>query len=121
MAAQSDFWGDLQATAIPRTPAAILKEQAALLGEKTSHVLEGRVSTHSSNGDFIHFFEIAVPSLSYTYRLFRIDHGIALYPLVADQSQRLDSEDALNDWLRVKLSAPETRKIIGSLLAQANN
>ena len=82
MAAYTDFWGDI-ASEGQRTPLAILREQASLLGTKTKNLVEATVDTSvDARGRFVHRFTLVVPSLSsYKYELFRIEHGVAIYPI----------------------------------------
>ena len=122
MAAQPDFWGEI-GTAEVRTPLSILREQAALLGKKTKGLVEAMVDTDTSGRDFRHRFKLVVPALdNYAYELFRITNGIDLYPVTAFDAGKqltLRSEDAFLDWLKEKLSSPETKKITANLLALA--
>ncbi|SPE30838.1 hypothetical protein SBA3_1700005 [Candidatus Sulfopaludibacter sp. SbA3] len=121
MAAQTDFWGDI-APAQVRTPVAIMKEQAALLGKKTQNVVEGRVASAVHAQQFVHRFHLVVPALDgYTYELFRVAQEIDIYPLITDEGTRLENEEAFTNWLRAKLSSDKTKKILGNLLAQANS
>jgi len=141
MTAQTDFWGEI-VPAQERTPLAILREQASLLGTKTKNLVEATVDTSvDPNGQFVHRFTLVVPSLSsYKYELFRIEHGIASYPIavapeVPSQLSRgpvnltamgplisqLQTEQEFVDWLRNKLSSDETKRIIANLLAQATS
>jgi len=119
MAAQTDFWGDIRATAV-RTPVAILREQASLLGAKTKNLIEATVFTESVRGSFRHVFNLVVPGLDhYTYNLFAIDHGIDLYPVtVLNRDLKFETEEAFTNWLRTELSSANTKKIIGNLLTQ---
>ena len=140
MTAQTDFWGEI-VPAQERTPLAILREQAALLGTKTKNLIEATVDTSvTPDGQFVHRFTLVVPALSsYKYELLRIEHGVASYPIsVASEvpsaqlsrepvnllvnprlSSQLQTEQEFTDWLHRKLSSAETRKIVGNLLAQA--
>jgi hypothetical protein len=150
MAAQTDFWGKI-VPAQERTPLAILREQASLLGTKTKNLVEATVDTSvSPNGQFIHRFTLVVPSLSsYKYELFRIQHGVVSYPISVTSEvpampticewqtaplifgevpardltryRQLETEQEFVDWLRGKLSSPETKRIIANLLAQATS
>jgi hypothetical protein len=142
MAAQTDFWGEI-VPAQERTPLAILREQASLLGTKTKNLVEATVDTSvDPNGQFVHRFTLVVPSLgSYKYELFRIEHGVAIYPIsFASEvpsaqlsrepvnrlmnprlSSQLETEQEFVDWLRQKLSSDETKRIIANLLAQATS
>lgn len=125
MATQADFWGDIEIPVI-RTPAAIMREQAALLGKKTKNIIEGAVETRISDGAFHHSLDLVVPSLdNYTYRLLSIEHGVELYPVTVGDSRflnrsKLKTEEEFEAWLRDRLSSPETKRIIGNLLAQVN-
>ena len=143
MTAQTDFWGEI-VPAQERTPLAILREQASLLGTKTKNLVEATVDTSvTPDGQFVHRFTLVVPSLSnYRFELFRIEHGLAIYPIaVAPEvlsaqsgrgavnllvnpllmSSRLRTEPEFVDWLRRKLSSTETKRIIANLLAQATS
>jgi hypothetical protein len=44
------------------TPITILKEQAALLGEKTRQLVKGEVVTQTTGDVFVHYFYIAAPT-----------------------------------------------------------
>jgi len=122
MATHTDLWGDIAPTAV-RTPVSILREQASLLGAKTKNMIEGQVETHTSGGDFYHAFNLVAPALeNYSYELFQISHAVNLYPVhVRYSSLVLKNEEAFVNWLGQKLSSPETKRIIGNLLAQANS
>ena len=121
-----DLWGEFLPEPV-RTPAAILREQAALLGPKSEHLLEAEVSTQTDvTGEFIHTFDLVVPSLEgYRYRLFRVTHSVTLYPalgmLPSTRAVRLDDEAALTDWLRDVFTSRETRRVIAALIAQAKS
>jgi hypothetical protein len=133
MATQVDFWGEIDAIS-DRTPLSILREQAAVLGTKTQNLVEAAVETHGRNGEFSHSLNLVVPALDhYKYQLFSIRHRVAnLYPvfvgdvhtnpaLEGGREMRLGNEEEFKDWLSKMLSAPETRKILGALLAQARS
>jgi hypothetical protein len=123
MAAQRDLWGDIVPNAV-RTPAGILKEQAAILGDKTQHLVEAEVTTSVSGQDLVHTFELIVPTLDgYRYQLFSISHGPTIYPVEVrfERTPRLNTEEAFVGWLRDKLSSTETRSLISNLLAQAQS
>jgi hypothetical protein len=141
MAAQTDFWGEI-VPAQERTPLAILREQASLLGTKTKNLVEATVDTSvSPYGQFVNRFTLVVPSLSnYKYELFTIEHGVAIYPITVASEvpagelnrgaqsvltpaspinrPQLQTEQEFVDWLRRRLSSAETKRIIASLLAQ---
>jgi hypothetical protein len=132
MAAQPDLWGEIAPAAV-RTPLAILREQAALLGPKTKNLVEATVTTRrdrfqgESIGEFVHHFNLVVPSLDgYTYELFHVTHGVNLYPVIIPGggpmlARPLKSEEEFLGWLRQELSSPNTKRIISNLLAQATS
>lgn len=130
--ATQDLWGDLPLEENIRTPVTVLREQAALLGEKTRQVLQGDVRVHHSIGlkDFEAEFFITAPALDdYSYRLFSIQYPVTMYPLRISESItgmppiEYPSEESFVNALRIILSHPEVKKIISSLVAQskANN
>ena len=128
MAATKDLWGELEpASLIVRTPATILKEQAAFLGAKTQNILEAVVySENVGGGRFGLAFDIVVPSLdNYSYRLMTIYYPMGLYPVQAnvtgEPSVTLKTEDEFVTWLQTQLTSAETRKIVGALLSQATS
>jgi hypothetical protein len=124
MATQTDLWGDLGAPANVRTPVAILREQAALLGQKTQNIVEAKVESEVESGQFYHSFNLVVPSLdNYTYQLFRIRHWPDLYPVYALKPayQQLDGEEEFMAWLRERLSSNDTKRLISNLMAQASS
>jgi hypothetical protein len=122
-----DLWPEIEQTQVV-PPVAILREQAALLGKKTNHLLEGRVVTSTNiSGGFTHSFDIVAPTLDdYTYRLFSISHGVIPYPVETTEkdergyfsSVSLASEQELLDYIRKILNSDDTKKVVGSLLAQ---
>jgi hypothetical protein len=123
MATPADLWGEITPSVV-QTPVSILREQGSLLGAKTNHIIEGRVETHVSGGDFHHTFNLIVPALdNYTYELFQITHGVDPYPVYVNllRTPALANDGAFIDWLGQKLSSTETKRIIGNLLAQANS
>ena len=124
MATVPDFWGEIAQTEV-RTPVAILREQAAALGPKTKHLVEAQVVTRPHQSEISHSFDLVVPALEdYTYQLFRIRHdAVSLYPVWVNDFPELSlkNEDAFVAWLRVRLSSPDTKRIIGNLLAQVNS
>jgi hypothetical protein len=123
MAAHTDLWGEITPNAV-RTPASILREQASLLGSKTSNLIEGKVESRVAGSSFNHSFNLVVPALdNYSYELFQISHDINLYPVHVgfQYDVDLENEEAFVKWLARKLTSPKTRSIIGNLLAQANS
>jgi len=121
--AARDFWGDVQAIEV-KTPLAILREQASMLGPKTKNLVEARVETAiARDQQFVHRFNLVVPPLdNYIYELFTIQHGIDLYPVkVPGTTQESRDEAEFTEWLRLRLASPETRRIVNNLVAQAQS
>ncbi len=107
-----DLWPDNIETIDTKSPVAILKEQAALLGQRTKNLVEAQVirgqlpsiddiklATSLSKlpplaePTFVYDFLITAPPLDfYTYRAFTIQHSIDLYPvrIWADQDIRIE-------------------------------
>jgi hypothetical protein len=116
-----DFWGEIGPVKM-RTPVSILREQASILGTKTKNLIEGEVITANQGGRFYHSMNLVVPVLgNYRYTLFTVTHEIGLYPVTVTEgrySRISESEDDFLEWLRAKLSGPETKRIIEALLAQ---
>jgi len=121
---QEDFWGEIEVGGT-QTPSLILKQQAALLGEKTKHMLEAKVRARASDGDFHYSFELVAPALdNYTYQLFQVRHGADLYPVFAELSpfeEKLMTENQFKDWVHNKLSSPDTKRIVANLLNLARS
>jgi hypothetical protein len=123
MATQPDLWGEIQPATI-RTPKMILREQAALLGQKPQNLVEAKVETFVMGDEFHHAFKLVVPALdNYIYQLFEVHHGPGLYPVSLEFRHKNDveTEEKFVEWLRKRLSSDETKKIVGNLLAQASS
>ena len=127
-----DLWGNGIATAEVVTPAAILRQQASLLGPKTKNLVEAevKVRTDPDENGFILDFNLVVPALGgYRYRLFRLEHGPELYPVTVGEGlrpqlapiegYRLRSEKELLDYLGEVLSSKRTTELVAALRAQA--
>jgi hypothetical protein len=86
-----DLWPDIEQSK-DVLPVTILREQAAALGKKTSHLLEGRVSTRTDeDGNFVHSFYVVAPTMdNYSYRLLTITHGAEPYPVTVPDPQIID-------------------------------
>jgi len=108
---------------------AILREQAALLSQKTKGFLEGEVVTRAERGrnarPFLHEFRIRAPALGdYRYELFDVRHDFGLYPVVVrfypgDLELQADSEERFLHLLKEIFSYDSTRRVIGALLANS--
>src|SRR5438067_362556 len=119
MAAKTDYWGEITKSEV-RAPVTILREQAALLGTKTRYLVEAHVETVKYGTSFMHKFNLVVPALDgYTYELFKVSHGIEIYPVrVSTLDVELQNEAEFLAWLGNALSSDETKRIIANLLAQ---
>jgi hypothetical protein len=144
---RSDLWPPSISGPEIIAPVTILREQAALLGTKTNGLVLASVSTTprsgrqwfeptdeplttnklgnkaSSEEKFIHSFRLVVPALEdYTYTLFRIEHGIDLYPVRFHAPRTLGrvakTENEFVNTLRKVLSSESTQRVIRSLIAQ---
>ncbi len=76
------LWPDNLTGNVERAPVHLLKEQAALLGEQTGNFVTGDVKRMSPEDDEFGFaFRIRSNILQYEYELFKVWHGVSLYPL----------------------------------------
>jgi hypothetical protein len=106
------------------TPVAILREQAALLGDKTKQLVTGEVQTQTTGNLFVHSFCVAAPTLNYRYELFRVQHPAAFYPLVLAQGRtttQVESEDEFKNKLKEVFSSQLTLNVVHSILAQVRS
>lgn len=124
-----DLWPSSFGAPATRAPVVILREQAALLSEKTGNVIEGEVQTQSSpaDGTFRHWFNLRVPALdNYRYGLFWVEHDVRLYPATVSYffeeppKRECQSEGQLEDALRQVFHSAETAKVIQALLIQVS-
>ena len=81
--ATRDFWPTDLTTGPVATPVAILREQAALLGEKTGGLVLGQVRSVAVPGDLlVHHLFLTVPALGdYRYELLNVQHSIKMSPI----------------------------------------
>lgn len=119
-----DFWPTDFGVGTVRTPAAILREQAARLGEKTRHLVVAKVEQSPRGNTFGFSFNLMAPALgSYRYVLFSIEYGIEPYPLTVYGLQpsgfKVSSEEEFIELLRKTLSSEETKRVIATLLAHS--
>ena len=124
MSNPDDLWPENIADANLITPVTILKEQAALLGEKTKQLVTGEVVTQTSGSLFVHYFYIVAPTLNYTFELFQVSHGINFYPLILrhlNTTTQLTSESEFKDKLKDILSSQHTLNVVHSILAQVRS
>jgi hypothetical protein len=131
MAVKMDLWGEI-APDLVRTPVAIMREQAALLGAKTKNLVEAAVKTDVWGQQLVHRFLLVAPTLSnYTYELFKVRHGAGVYPVtvlnesdkpqalsITVEGEELATENEFTRWLGAQLSSDRTKRIVANLLAQ---
>src|ERR1017187_291277 len=99
----NDLWPENIADPNLVTPVTILKEQAALLGEKTKQLVKGEVVTQTTGTLLVHYFYIVAPTLSYRFELFNVQHHVNFYPLVLkylNNSHTLKSESEFKEKLK---------------------
>lgn len=126
-ASQRDLW-PTNISVLPdlRTPVSILREQASLLGEKTSNLVEGEVrSQGDKNSQFVHTFFLIAPALdNYRYPLFTVTHKVELYPLSINFSNvgvHVNQEEDFIEQLKKIFSDERTMKVIQALIAQSRS
>ena len=129
----NDFWPAEIVETTAKPPVAILKEQAAFLGQKTRNVVIASVSAAPQNEWIQYSFVIEAPALGgYKYRLFTMRQDlIRLYPLhvtaeleaesgqVLNRSFKIENEEQLLGHLKKILTNPRTLKAVQSMLAQS--
>lgn len=119
-----DFWPANIAESSLVTPVSILREQAALLGEKTRQLLKGEVQTSTNGNLLVHSFAVVAPTLGYRYELFSVQHTATFYPLVVrfvGNPTQVMSEDEFKNKLKEILAAPQTVNVVHSILAQVRS
>jgi hypothetical protein len=119
-----NLWPENIADSNLTTPVTILKEQAAVLGEKTRQLVKGEVVTQTTGNLFVHYFYIVAPTLSYKFELFTLSHGVNFYPLVMrylNNTISLSSESDFKDKLKEIFAAPHTLNVVHSILAQVRS
>jgi hypothetical protein len=141
-----DLWPDDIATKRVRAPITILREQAAVLGQKTRNLVQGDVVNNqrmSTNEYFVYDFYIEAPTLdNYSYKLLSVYHHISLYPLEINVEESIfqevlsdlnvgqneageptifvDSEEGFVEALRLIFRADKTMRVITALLSQVD-
>jgi len=136
----TDLWPSDLGTVTIKSPVTILKEQAAMLGAKTSNIVKARVlktvpqSLAGTMLPFAYEFQINVPALdNYTYRLFIIRYDVDLYPVrfaslddaIAEEmgvsrEQGLSASDAeeFTEILARIFGSQRTRHVVHAILSQ---
>lgn len=138
-----DLWPQQLGTELTvKAPVTILREQAALLGQKTHNLIEGRVESGlGGNYDFHYDFLITstVAGL-FRFKLFSVHHNVIFYPVLVvpdrdilyeirgsvDDDPKKDSKTALQvdteedflNLLRQIFAARKTQQVIAGIMAQ---
>jgi len=116
-----DLWPGNIAESNLVTPLAILREQAALLGEKTKQLVRGEVDTQTVGSLLVHHFHVAAPTLNYRYELFTAQHNVNFYPLVVrhkNENVSVKDEAEFKEKLKAVLADQHTVNVVHSILAQ---
>ncbi len=119
------LWGEIPITLDVKPPVIILKEQAAILSEKTGGRLRGEVDLSHSAGKIRLDMFIVAPSLDdYEWGVLTVWHPLDLYPLqVAPGSGQkpvdCQTEEEFVQALKDVLSSRSVGRAISSLLAQS--
>ncbi len=120
-----DLWPSDIGVATLVTPVSILREQAALLGEKTGNLVQAEVKT-SSNGQIVtHSFNLVAPAMgNYRYRLLSATHNVEVYPLTlnfdpTNSGMTVKTEQEFIEKLSNFLSSEKAVNIVKSLIAQS--
>lgn len=140
-----NLWPDNLGENGGKVPAAILREQAERLKEKTQNIITGRIESsflprlivmekYGSDEDlFMYDFYLEAPVLDYyRHNLFTIFHGINLYPVILNTNEAIKKELSENIFnftaqneeeflglLKGIFNSKGTVTIINSLLSQA--
>jgi len=125
-----DLWPKDIGSIETETPASVIRKQAGLLGNKTSNLVEGLVSTKvDDDGDNNIMFHLYAPALGdYHYKLFTVYHKLEeMYPVYThytdDQHRpnKIKNVEELKDYLKSKFNSEKTLGIIRSLMAQSQS
>jgi hypothetical protein len=145
-----DLWPSELTAVDQRTPVAILREQASLLGEKTQNIVvaelvkvSGVASWFPRFFPFNYSFLLTCPALSdYRFRLFTMGSDIDVYPvhfhldsdvseeliektngklLVKDNITQASNEEEFIDILKHTFNSKKALRVIRALLTQAKS
>ncbi len=120
-----DLWPSDIGIASLVTPVTILREQAALLGEKTGNLVQAEVKTSSSGQVVTHSFNLIAPAMgNYRYRLLSATHNVEVYPLSlnfdpTNSGITVKTEQEFIEQLSKWLSSEKAVNIVKSLIAQS--
>jgi hypothetical protein len=122
---------DIEEFVPSRLPVTVLKEQAAMLGQRTKNIVEAHVRK-GFQPNFAYSFLISASSFSYQYVLLRIEHEIEGYPvkifpdtdikkelgLSPDQVFMAKDEATFLECLKKIFNYEKVKRVIAALLAQ---
>ncbi|MDQ2733343.1 MAG: hypothetical protein M3Y56_16970 [Armatimonadota bacterium] len=118
------LWPDnLAAIVDPKSPQAILEEQARALGLLTNNKVLAKIEPGSHGELIVLGFVLMAPALhNYRYFLFKLNHGLRPeYPaeIILDSDSRLEAKDEieLRKHLKAIFGSDSTRSVIGELMA----
>lgn len=141
-----DLWPAINVARIQaRSPYTILREQASILAEKTSGIVQARVfqleweaAKKRSEGSglvpyqesFTYSFDLVAPAMNdYTYQLLIVSFTADFYPCTLIPHHEISpdvvgdinvvDENHLQEVLREIFSAPKTQKVIEAIIAQS--
>ena len=140
--ARRDLWPDAVDVSAITPPLVILREQAALLGERTKGLVRGEIESRTEPVEkfedylgealsseelvaHVHALYLVAPALdNYQYALLSVKHDFQTYPCYAyyhpdsDWSQTIESEEGLLVWLKRVLSRKQTIRVIHALISR---
>ena len=125
---EQNLWGDLTEIDIVRTPAMILQEQAALLGQLTNEVLNGLVRRDSlvPENKFNMALYIVAPALRrYRFKVLELSYRVdEAYPVVVRDSiggykVEVHDEAELIEILKALLTSESVKRVISTLISES--
>jgi hypothetical protein len=129
-ARNKDLWGDIPEV-LELTPRDLMREQAAYLEQKTKGLLTVDIDMDTQTikkGPLkqLQTFYLVVPTMKYRYELFSIYQrdAVQIYPVkfhIGKEEIELQNEAEFISYLQKTLSSEKTKRIVGSLLAQAKS
>jgi hypothetical protein len=120
-----NLWPEFTPPEQVKSPVFLLKEQAALLAQRTGGIVVGRLSTlNTPDGRFVVSLDLAAPALrGYRYRLLEVIFPPEFYPLVINgpgqQLNNINGEAEFRDALASVLRSEKTKQIVEAIMAQA--
>lgn len=118
----ANLWGSLPEVSPVLAPVAILREQGQMLAQATKGLLHAESRVQADGSGFEVAMRIVAPSLNnYTYEIFRVTHGVELYPAwVSADAEAIECRDerAFEQAVAKVLQSDRVRRAISGLLAQ---